>query len=277
MKFWKYLLLFLTIVSFLAWLGTLSKPSENLKLIACDVGQGDAILIVKGTTQILIDGGPGNKVLSCISKYIPFWDRTIEVVVLTHPDADHATGLVGVLRNYTVEHFVSNGQAKDTSVYAALINSVADNGAKKSTVKKDDRFVYGKLSFDILFPVQVPGTPQAQKDANNYSVVLKLSYGDFDALLLGDIEDAASDFIADNFDLTGIEYLKVPHHGSKNGLSESLLYEVRPEVAVISLGKNSFGHPHEEVLGMLKNTRVLRTDELGDIIIETDGHSWSIK
>lgn len=262
----------------LAGIAVLSNPSPNLTLVACDVGQGDALLIIEGSKQILIDGGPSNKVLSCISKYVPFWDRELEVVVLTHPDADHATGLVEVFKRFQVGHFVSNGQSKNTGVYSALVNLVDASGAKKSAVKQGDRLVYGKLSFDVLYPSQAPpASKAAERDANNYSVVLKLSYGEFDALLTGDIEDAASDFVSESYDLRGIEYLKIPHHGSKNGLSESLLTEVNPQLAVISVGKNSFGHPHPEVLELLKNTKILRTDEVGNIIVESDGKSWSIK
>lgn len=269
MKIWKYILLFLALAAALSWLAVLSFPSGELKIVACDVGQGDAILIEKGTFQVLIDGGPGKRVVSCLSRYMPFWDKTIEVVVLTHPDADHSTGLVDVVRNYKVKHFVSSGLEADTEVYRTLLNEVSENGVEVHTIKKGDRLVYGELHFDVLHPAQIP----ADAKTNDYSVVMKMSFGDFDALFTADIEDGISDLIADTAVVNNLEYLKVPHHGSKNGLSKKLLDEVSPAVAVISVGKNSFGHPHEEVMGLLrdKEARILRTDQLGDVVIETNG------
>lgn len=277
MRAWKYVLLFLALIATLSWLAVLTRPSSNLRIIACDVGQGDAILVTKGTSQMLIDGGPGKRVTSCLSRYMPFWDRTVDVVILTHPDADHSTGLVEVFRDYNVGNFVYNGDSHDTEVYKTLLSEVSRSNTKVYKTKKGERLVYGKLYFDILHPPSPPASEgQARSKTNDLSIVMKMTFKDFDALFTGDIEDAISDQIADSAVVNNLEYLKVPHHGSKNGLSQKLLDEVSPQIAVISLGKNSFGHPHEEVLSMLSNseTKLLRTDKLGDIVIETDGNSF---
>jgi competence protein ComEC len=275
-RIWTYLLSTLSLIAIVSWLAVLTRPSSKLRIIACDVGQGDAILISTNQTQVLVDGGPNNRVISCLSRHMPFWDRNIEVVVLTHADADHSTGLVEVLRDYSVNYFVYNGQGKDTNVYKALIDVVRASEVKEVVVQKNDRLVYGELYFDILHPAQIP--PEGDK-ANDYSIVMKLTYGEFDALLTGDIEDAVSDYITESFNLSGTEYLKVPHHGSKNGLSQKLFEEARPQLSVISAGaSNRFGHPHEEVLAILRNsdTRVLGTYEVGDVEVESDGRSWNL-
>lgn len=269
-QIWAYFLSILFIIASLSWLAILSRPDERLSIIACDVGQGDAILITKGTTQVLVDGGPGKAVISCLSRHMPFWDRNIEMVVLTHPDADHASGLVEVFRSYHVSHFVSSGQGRDTLVYKTLVELIAESGAKQVQVKSNDRLRYQELYFDILHPDDKVLGITSDK-VNNSSVVMKLSYGEFDALLTGDIENEISDLIADKYDLSAIEYLKVPHHGSKNGLSRKLLDEVHPQYAVISAGKNNrFGHPHSEVLKILSNSqsKLLRTDLLGDVVVK---------
>ena len=260
----------------LSWLAVLSIPPQNLRIIACNVGQGDAIIVTYGNTQALIDGGPGNKVISCLSRYMPFWDRTIELVVLTHPDADHATGLVEVFKNYNVKIFVTTNIKKETNVYSALNTKVKEKRIKTYYAKAGDTLVSGKLYFDIFHPKEIP--PEADK-VNLYSIVIKMSFLDFNALFTGDIEDAECDYISDVFDLSGIEYLKVPHHGSKNGLSQKMLNEIKPQIAVISLGKNNFGHPHQEVLDMLanSNTKVLRTDKGRDVVLETNGSAWWLK
>jgi len=281
-KAWLYLISFLTVIAILSWLVVISLPKPNLRVIACDVGQGDAILITKADLQILVDGGPGNKVISCLSRYMPFWDRTIEAVVSTHPDADHSTGLVQVFRNYSVTHFVTTEINRETDVYSTLKKEVGESKAQIHFVEKGERLIYGGIYFDVLHPGQIPPaseTERASFKTNNYSIVMKMGYGDFDALLTGDIEDKVSDLIADTSNVNNLVYLKVPHHGSKNGLSQKLLDEVRPQVAVISLGKNSFGHPHEEVLKLLSNsdTKILRTDQIGDVVVETNGSTWWIK
>jgi len=274
-KVWIYLLAALLIATILSWLALLSRPANNLKIIACDVGQGDGILITKGSFQMLIDGGPGKKIASCLGRYIPFWDRKLEAVVLTHPDADHVTGLVDVFQAYSVGSFLTSGVDNETEVYKALVNQIALKKPDIIYARSGQAFKVGELGFEILSPTSSMLINIDPEKANNYSVVVKLTYGKFDALFTGDIEDEISDKLADNYNFNAVEYLEVPHHGSKNGLSEKLLLEVNPQIAVISVGKNNrFGHPSQEVLDILKNTKTLRTDQLGDIVVESDGEKW---
>lgn len=278
MKIWNYIFGILFLATIGTWLAVFATGDEELHLIACDVGQGDAILILLGSSQILVDGGPNNKVLSCLSKYMPFYDRQIELVVLTHPDADHSTGLVEVFRRYRVAAVLENNMEPKTEVHKELTAEIKNEGATIVNPKVGMVLRVGLIDLGILHPAD----DFQDTKTNNYSIVIHLKYKDFDALLTGDIENKVSDLVAERLALSGsrsVEYLKIPHHGSKNGLSEKLLDVVMPRIAVISAGKNNrYGHPHQEIIDMLNkfNLQILRTDQAGDIGVITDGKTIQI-
>ena len=290
---WKYFLAFLTLIAATIWLAVAVYPDPRLRLIACDVGQGDAILAVYGKTQILIDGGPGSKVLDCLADYLPFWDKEIELVILTHPQTDHFAGLNEVFRGYKVNAYLTTPIDASTQGYQVLKSTVGGSGAKVINPTTGMVIRFGLLHLDILWPSEsfltekienysstsVLGAFSATGDPNDYSVVLNLRLGDFDALLTADIGPAVIDNILETGKVHNVEYIKIPHHGSKNGLTTELVYATTPEIAVISVGKNPWGHPHREVLDMLESygLRVLRTDEVGDVEVVTDGERWWVK
>ncbi len=268
-RLYRYIFLFLVLLVFLVWLAVFQLPDKNLHIVACDVGQGDAILAVYGNIQILTDGGPDNKVLDCLGRHTPFWDREIELVVLTHPEKDHYGGLIEVFRRYKVNNFLYNKISSGSQGYKVLEKEVGSSGVNLITPDVGKVIRVGLMSLDILHPSK----EFESKQTNNYSIVYKLRYGDFEALLTGDIEQSISDQLAENSEIGKVEYIKVPHHGSKNGLTENLLKAVMPKVAVISAGRNnSYGHPHEEILKILRDydTKILRTDEMGDVKIIVD-------
>lgn len=297
---WKYIFGIIGLVVITVWTAVGTTPEERLHLIACEVGQGDAILAVYGKVQILIDGGPNDGVLECLSRYMPFWDRDIELVLMTHPDKDHYGGLIDVFEKYRINTLLVSAINSSSQDYQVLESMVGGSVTKVvvATDRTDVRL--GKIHLDILHPSEeflsanttkitspgdgaVLGVYASDKNENDFSVVAILRLGDFDALLTGDIEKETSDLIADkllskNLQKT-IEYIKVPHHGSKNGLTEKLLDAVKPEIAVIPVGKNSYGHPHKEILDMLSafGLRILRTDQLGDIEVITDGEKYWIQ
>jgi competence protein ComEC len=276
------------------WFFVATYPDNNLHIIACDVGQGDGILIMHKTTQIIIDGGPGNRMVKCLDEHIPFWDRTIEMVLLTHPQADHYEGLVEVINRYKVQVFTANSLNASAPTYGLLEDLVGREGAK--VVHPSAGMVFGSNLFQvqILHPSsewfssntkvntenenQVLGAYTTDLDPNEFSVITYLKYQNFDALFTGDTDRAIQDLLLSNSAVTDIEYLKVPHHGSKNGLTRELLEATSPELAVISNGKkNRYGHPHPEILKMLneKNINTLRTDEIGNVEVVSDGeHYW---
>ena len=243
------------------------------------MGQGDAILIQKNTTQILIDGGPNNKVLDCLGKHMPFWDREIELVVLTHPEEDHYGGLIDVIKYYKIGRFATNGRDSGNLSYQVLKNEVGSRGLQGLTLSDDMDLRLGMIYLDILHPageLQMPNDKLQIKKTNDTGIVILLKYARFKALFTADVEQEISNQLSESSKIQNINYLKVNHHGSKNGLSEKLLEVLKPKVAVISLGKNSYGHPHKEVLDMLNkyNVKILRTDQMGDVVVKTDGNKF---
>ncbi len=302
---WKFTLVALSLITLVVWIGILASPDQNLYIITCDVGQGDAILAQLGRTQVLIDGGPGNLVTNCLGNHMPFWDREIEVVILTHPQKDHYEGLIEVFRRYDVQLFLATALDSSSPDYKALKDQVGGSAVRVVNPTIGTTIRLGLMHLDILHPPHqffdkndaglahrsqdgVLGTYTTSKDPNDFSIVTILSYKDFDALLTGDIGPKISDLVAEELVLRlaslaqddGIEYLKVPHHGSKNGLTKELLDVTNPKVAVISSGKNNqYGHPHEETIKLLSERwiKILRTDEMGDVEIVTDGQRYYIK
>lgn len=297
---WKYFLGFLVLVTVTIWLAVIYYPEPKLHLIACDVGQGDAILAVYGKTQILVDGGPGSSVLSCLSNNLPFWDREIELVILTHPQTDHYTGLIEVFRRYTINKLLANPIDSGAQAYQVLKDEVGGSATEVIYPTTGMVMRLGLMHLDILHPPHqyfeeisagltlqknggVLGAYTTTRDPNDFSVVAILTLGEFDALLTGDIGPKISDQIAEQLVVSGsrtIEYLKIPHHGSKNGISRELLEASDPEIAVISAGRdNRYGHPHQEVIKLLsdESIKTLRTDINGNIEIVSDGKNWWIE
>jgi len=288
---WKNIFLGLSLVLIVIWMAVFAYPEKKLHLIACDVGQGDAILAVYGTTQILIDGGATNKVIDCLGRHMPFWDRKIEVVLLTHPQLDHFGGLSEVFKRFQVERFVATSLDSSSQAYQALISMVGGSGIQVLNPTTGMVIRSGLLYLDIVWPSSdfqvaagdisksnILGAFTTKKDPNDFSIVANLRLGEFDALLTGDIGPQVISEIIQTGKVRDVEYIKVPHHGSKNGLTKGLLDVATPEIAVISVGRNSFGHPHREILGLLKeyDIRTKRTDENGDIEVISDGKSWWI-
>jgi len=263
-KFFYFLLVLfflLPLAVFLSW------PDEKLYFTACNVGQGDAILLSKGFTQILIDGGPNDMVLDCLEENVPFWDRTIELVINTHPDKDHLKGLVEVIRRYQVKQVLVSGFMADTQVFKEFEKEILKHDISVYSPKKGERIKIDELEFKVLWPEEkVLGADVShisRGNANQNSLVFWLKYGDFDALLMGDVTEREEKKIARDNEFKDIEVLKVAHHGSKYSSPEEFLKAVRPDIAVISVGKNPWGHPTDEVLERLESigSEVLRTDE----------------
>lgn len=275
---WSYLLIVLVLVNVVFWYAVLYRPTHKLRVVACDVGQGDAYLVTIGSFQALVDGGPNNKVVECLSKYSAFWDRTIEVVILTHPDADHYTGLVEVLKRYNVSNLVYSDASKNNSAYGEFLASAQSEGARRIKALAGAKIVYGNLYFVILSPSNTmfaEGIEINEESSNDYSVITHLVYGGFSALFTGDLTPKITQNLIGLNQIPDVDYLSVPHHGSKNGLTEELLRRTSPSLSVISVGaKNRYGHPHESILNLLSGYDYLRTDEAGDVVVESNGSSW---
>jgi competence protein ComEC len=247
----------------------------RLKITFFDVGEGDSILIITPQGhQILIDGGPGERVLDKLAKEMPFWDRSLDLVVLTHPEYDHLSGLNKVLANYKVANVLWNGIKRDTSVFREWEEALQKEKAKVIIAQAGEQLKAGALWGMVLNP---PNNLQGQlfeKDSNISSVILRLIYGRNSFLLTGDAPEKVEKVIVSaNADLDS-QLLKVAHHGSRTSTGLDFLAKVKPQVAVISCGRNNlYGHPDQTVLQNLSEfgINVLRTDLLGDVTVTADG------
>lgn len=259
----------------------------RLHLIFCNVGQGDAILIrTPRGSDILVDGGPDERVLSCLGKHLPFWDRKLEMVILSHPHTDHFVGLLSVLKRYSVLSFVSEKLVNKSLGFSQLLKELEVEKLSIQNVYAGDKFTTKDgLSFQILAPSRsflerTSPAGEIGESGEFASLVTLVSFGEFDFLLTGDSQVEELKEGIEGVFLPGIEVLQVPHHGSRSGLDSSFLNEVRPRLAVISVGKNNrYGHPNEEILKILRDMdiKMLRTDLNGEVEIISDGKKWSIK
>ncbi len=286
----KYIYTFLVLLLAVLCLAIFSLPDDNLHIIACNVGQGDAILTIYKNIQILTDGGPDKKVIDCLNKYVPFYDREIELVISTHPDADHSTGLITVIKRYKVDNIMINPIDSGTQTIKALENMVGSRGIHLIKPLEGMGIGLGLMRLDIFAPDQdlvdgltnkitgdTLGFYAPKEPTNTYSITYRLDFGNFKGLFTGDISPDVSDRLASENKIGTVNYIKVPHHGSRNGLTQNLLEKIMPSLAVISVGKNNkFGHPSSEIIKMLsdKNIKIYRTDLDGDILFSTDGNKY---
>lgn len=234
------------------------------------VGQGDAILIQEGNSQILIDGGPNDDILSYLGRDLLPWDREIELIVATHPQADHITGLIGVLERYKVEKVLYYQSAYDTKTYERFLEAVKNEGAQVLSASAGGQIQVGELLLQIMWPT----ANFKAKNVNDESIVAVLDYKNFEVLLLGDAEQRVQKQLFINVD---IEVVKMAHHGSWNGTYEPLLRAIAPDLAIISVGANNqYGHPHNQTLGLLAKIGLplLRTDLDGTIVVKSDGYDF---
>jgi len=268
----------------------------RLHLIFCDVGQGDAIYLKTPNGQeVLIDGGPDEKVLDCLSSNRPFYDRKIEVLILTHPDEDHLTGLISVLERYEVDYLITENTYNDSATFAQFRKVAIQEGMRIYNPKAGDKIRLGETEINFYWPKNVVGEEklwleEASSDLrvlaasstasnlNDSSLVFGIKYKDFATLQTGDAESHILKQ-AITASLSPV-VLKVPHHGSKETLIKEILNILNPKLAVISVGKgNRFGHPAKETLELLqeRGIKILRTDEEGTIEFVSDGRTWFLE
>ncbi|PZC46613.1 MAG: competence protein ComEC [Chloroflexi bacterium] len=273
----RWLLVPLILGTVAIWTAVLNQPPALFKVTVLDVGQGDAIFIQSPEGhQMLVDGGPDPlSAIRAIGDRMPFWDRSLDAVVLTHPDADHLTGLIEVLLRYQVGTVLIGPQVKENFPDSLWQSAVAESGAALATVSAGQSFRLGQAGVQVLNPQDRPilGTGA---DVNNAGVVLRLSYGNIDFLLLGDLEEFGERYLGSQGLLIPSEVLKVGHHGSATSSTAKLLEMVAPSVAANSVGQdNRYGHPSPEVIERLSNTvgidNVYTTSQQGDITVSTDG------
>lgn len=318
------------------WSAILTWPANSVQIIFCNAGQGDETLIQHGFYQILLDSSRPGRALDCLSRHVPFFDRTIEAMVISHPQLDHFGGAEQVLERYTVMRYVYNGFGSDSPEWMRLSEKLREKNVPVSVVAAGDEIKIGDVVFTVLWPNSVISSQfsvvssksagyrsvsseqtnrkpmdqnqttdnrkpitavlgvKSSRDSNADALVLAMTYGKFGALFTSDIgEEEEKEIIngyngyngnnhsnhSSHFDLSSFDVLKVAHHGSKTSSSTKFLEAVRPVLAVIEVGKNSYGHPTKEAMDRLAavGARVMRTDQDGDVVVETDGERWKIK
>jgi len=264
--------------------------NQKTKIVFCDVGQGDASYIrVKNKIDVLIDAGPDKKILSCLGRHMPFWDKKIEIGIISHPQKDHFGGFLFLLDRYQIEKIFlppldnksqSFQRLKEKIIKKSIqINLITNEknlkiaGSNLVFIWPNAEFLAKNLIFDKKnYSDNILGT--STLDDNNFSIVCLFQEEDFKALFTGDASPLVLNSLINkgkNHLIENVNLLKIPHHGSKNGLTKNFLMLTKPQLAVISVGKNnSYGHPHEEIIAMLKaqKIKIRRTDEEGEIIFK---------
>ena len=272
----------LAMASALLWAGALSAPDGKLRVTFLDVGQGDATLIVTPSgRQVLVDGGPDQAAMQGLGARLPFWDRSLDVVALTHPHGDHVNGLLEVLQRYDADIFLHRSAVYPTAEYARWEQALADH-AGQSVVLEAQRGHRIDLGDGVVLEVLHPGPITLDGETNNNSLVLRLSYGRVAFLLTGDVETPIESALGARGASLDAAVLKVGHHGSDSSTSAPFLEAVSPSLAVISVGEdNRFGHPNDAVLDRLRarlpHDRVLLTSQHGDVQVTTDGRRLWLK
>lgn len=253
-----------------------ARPDGNLHVAFLDVGQGDAILIqTPGGRQVLVDGGRyPNMLLAELGRQMPFWDRSLDLVVATHADDDHVGGLVEVVERYRVDHLLTNGlEPLSDPAFEALLAAARERDVGLAVAQAGQRIA---LEEGVLLDVLHPAPGFWAESPNEMSVVMRLTYGNLSVLLTGDAESEAESALINSQSGLASTVLKAGHHGANSSSGEAFLDAVQPSLVVISAGKdNSYGHPHPAVLERIAaaGAGVLRTDQQGTLTLSSDGRT----
>jgi competence protein ComEC len=271
--------LLLLVNVFLFWLDY-KNTHRGFTFAMLDVGQGDALFIESPSgTQVLFDGGPPRKILGPLSKLMSPFDRSIDAIIITNPDTDHIGGFIDVLKKYKVGVLLQSGTVNDTKTFQNLKNEIKRKNIPDIVAHRGMRLDLGDGVFiEILFPDR----DVVDWSTNDGSIVARLTYGETEIMLTGDATTKTEKIILSNYDLQNLksDILKVGHHGSRTSTSAEFVKAVAPTHAFISDGKNNrYGHPNKEVLDLLSaaGATILRTDEVGNIIVNSDGKYVSIE
>jgi len=282
-KYLPYILIFsIFAICIFVWYFTFFKETNTkyLKVIFLDVGQGDSIYIeAPNGKQVLIDGGPDATLLSRLSEVMPFADRSIDMLIATHPDTDHIGGFPLLIDNYKIKSIIENGIKADTQIFDGLEERVLKNKITKIVARKGMHIILDEkrnIYLDILFPDR----DVSSFESNDASLVGKLVYGESSFMFVGDSSLYTENLIEWNetTETLDSDVLLIGHHGSRTSSSLLWLEKVSPEIAIISAGKNNrYGHPHKELLDRLSSLEIpyLTTYEKGNIIFKSDGLNLS--
>ncbi|MEF9990756.1 MAG: ComEC/Rec2 family competence protein [Romboutsia sp.] len=264
------LVLILSIIPFFGINSKTKSLSNFLSIHIIDVGQGDSILIkTPNNKNILVDGGDENS-QNLIKSYLKKENiKSLDIVIATHPHADHIGSLDYIIDNFSVKAFYMPQKESDSKAYNNILSSCNSKNLDINYLYKDDII---NITDDINITVLAPS--YIQEDDNLNSIIFNLNYKDKSFLFTGDAETPNEIDITSSFELDDVDFLKVGHHGSNTSTSSEFLEKTTPDMAVISCGyKNSYGHPHQQTLDNLDKNNILtyRTDLLGDLVFYSDG------
>lgn len=272
----------LAVAAFLVWSAYFSfSPNNDLKVAFFDVGQGDSALIeTPNRNKIIIDGGPDNSVLAKIGRYFSFFEKAVDILIITHPDSDHLAGAVEIAKNYNVGLIIVNGKQCASSLCGEFEKIIKQKNIKVISSAKGQEMDLGRgVKINILMPASQTAGAAKKEDDNNSSIISLLSFGKDSFLFLGDAEIKEELALIENFPDLKAEVLKVAHHGSKNSANDLFLEKINPKFSVISAGaKNTYGHPHIKTLEALKKigSEIFRTDLGGDIKFISNGEGVAL-
>ena len=263
------------VVVILVWVFVFVEGRGNkfLEIDFYDVGQGDAIFIeTPNGKQILVDGGPDLTILEKLGRELPFWDRYIDLVILTHPEHDHIGGLIEIIKRYKIGGILTTGVVRNTAEYKEWKRVIKEANIPIYIAQAGGVINLGDdMELLILHPFENLAGQEIKK-SNNVSIVAQLVYKDFELLLTGDIEKKVERALVNSGVNLESDILKVPHHGSKTSSTKNFIQAVNPIVAIIQAGKdNPYGHPHQSVLDTLSEITTFCTGQDGDIEILSDG------
>lgn len=250
-----------------------------LKVSFYDIGQGDSIFIeTPDRFQVLFDGGPGPAILERLSGDMPFYDRSLNLLVSTHPDADHISGLIDVLERYQVASVITSSVGTRTSAYERFTQEL---GYERTNIRqgmafsdKDPILLGGGVALTILHPDA--GTPTT--NTNDSGIVSLVTYGKFNVLLLADVSKEVEKHILP-WITNQVTVVKIAHHGSRFSSGKEFLSRIAPQICVIQVGKNTYGHPSLEALASITQAgcQLWRTDRQGTLTLYSDGNSYWVK
>lgn len=259
----------LLVLDVFVWKYIFSGDAGDLEIHFLDVGQGDSILLVlPGRAKVLIDGGPDMAAVKQLDKLLPFFDRDIDLVILSHAQQDHFSGLIDVVQRYRIGAFLSNGLRAESERYEFFEKVLEKNNVYSLSLREGDAIRYGDYEFEVL----APSSDFRGADLNESSLVLKFISPDITSLFAADIGFSQEKSLVAKYDVRA-DILKAAHHGSKYSSGEAFLKAVSPRLAVFEAGENNrFGHPSSEVLARMekRNIRIFRTDQDGTISVISD-------
>ncbi|MFA6339127.1 MAG: ComEC/Rec2 family competence protein [Candidatus Paceibacterota bacterium] len=273
-----YFLAIFFVGSCFIWYAVLREgDAKTLQVDFLNVGQGDAIYIeAPNGNQLLIDGGPGKILLTRLGEVMPFYDRSIDMLLITNSDSDHMAGFIDLMNSYGVEKIIEQGTNPNTAIYKEVEQLEKEKGIEKVVARRGMKIILDEedgVYLDILFPDRdVSGSK-----TNDASIVAHLIYGKNSYLLTGDSPQNVEKYLIslDGGNLKS-DVLKVGHHGSRTSTSDELLGYISPKYAVISAGlNNSYGHPHKETIDVLNkfNIKTFITFKDGTIVTKSDGET----